>query len=123
MVREMLRIPVSWIALTATSALAVATFTATASPAYAASKCGSGYSAWNGLYVTDVRAQGVGCKTVRKVAQRAHFDVKAVQTRIAGGNWTCVVTKWAAAPVSRGDHRTHVRCSSRGNVVRFNAAS
>src|SRR5437773_2310602 len=71
-VREMLRIPVRWIALAATSALAVATFTATASPAYAASNCGSGYSAWNGLYVTDVRAEGVGCNTARRVAQRAH---------------------------------------------------
>lgn len=100
-----------------------AVLAATATPAYAVNHCGSGDSAWNGLYVSDVRSEGVGCSTAHKVARRARFGERKTQTRIADRVWTCVVTKFAAAPVSNGDHRTHVRCRSRGAVVRFYAAS
>jgi len=101
----------------------VAVFAAMATPAYAVNHCGSGDSAWNGLYVSDVRSEGVGCSTAHKVARRARFGEGKTETRIAGRVWTCVVTKFAAAPVSPGDHRTHVLCRSRGAAVRFYAAS
>lgn len=101
----------------------VAAFAATLAPAFAAKNCGSGGSAWNGLSVTDVRVEGVGCPTGRKVAHRAHFDSKAVQTRVAGRVWACVITKAAAPPVASGDHHTRVRCRGRGDVVRFSVAS